>query len=278
MTYNSDLGSNPLIIDDGNSAKLVDQWRQEGLTFGGMQRDYSAAPFGTASRPSKLFQYTFESDRNKLRDRIQRADENKTTPDDWRRAAGVPILNQGQWGYCWMHGVVGAMMTAYAMTGIKPPHLNAFPTAYRGKNGRNEGGWGEEALRYINQFGVVEDSLWPGNEAKMSNWDRQEVKENAKLHGVTESIELPQNDVLALVSVLTDPNNPAPVPIGLPLWGHLVYAVRALALEGGKFGILFVNSWDITWGDQGCGILAESKSKAAEQIAIQRVSTLALAA
>jgi len=277
MTYQSDLGANPLIIDDGNAAKLVDQWRQEGLTFGGMQRDYNSAPFGSASRPSKDFQYTFESDRGKLRDRIQRADENKTAPDDWRISADVPVLDQGQWGYCWFFGCCGAMLNCYAMTGGVVPHLNAFPTAYRIKNGRNEGGWGEEALRGIEQYGVVEDSLWPGLEAKMSNWDRQEVKANAALHKVTESLELPRRDILALVSVLTDPRNPRPVTVGYDWWGHLIYAVRA-GWKDGKFLVKIVNSWKETWGEKGTAWLTESKAIASEQIAIQRVSTLAQAA
>jgi C1A family cysteine protease len=277
MSYQSDLGANPLIIDDGNAAKLVDQWRQEGLTFGGMQRDYNFAPFGSASRPSKQFQYTFESDRGKLRDRIQRADENKTTPDDWRISADVPVLDQGQWGYCWFFGCCGAMLNCYAMTGGVVPHLNAFPTAYRIKNGRNEGGWGEEALRGIEQYGVVEESLWPGLEAKMSNWDRQEVKTNAALHKVTESLELPRRDILALVSVLTDPRNPRPVTVGYDWWGHLIYAVRA-GWKDGKFLVKIVNSWKETWGEKGTAWLTESKAIASEQIAIQRVSTLALAA
>jgi hypothetical protein len=266
--YLSDLGSNPLIIDDGNATKFIDQWRQEGYSFGMTPRDYAAAPFGSASRP--LYQYQYESDRNKLRDRIKRADDNKATPDDWRIAGEVDVLDQDQWGYCWFYATVGAMLTAYSMTGIKVPKLNPFPTAYRGKNGRNQGGWGEEALRYIDQFGVVEASLWPGHEAKMSNWDRQEVKENAALHKVTQSLELPQKNILALISVLTDPKWPRPVVLGLSWWGHEVYGVRALAMEGGKFGVKFVNSWKYTWGEQGCGILTESKAAADEQIAIQR--------
>jgi hypothetical protein len=277
MTYQSDLGSNPLIIDDGNASKLVDQWRQEGLTFGGMQRDYNSAPFGSASRPSRDFRYTFESDRGKLRDRIQRADENKATPDDWRISADVPVLDQGQWGYCWFFGCCGAMLNCYAMTGGVVPDLNPFPTAYRIKNGRNEGGWGEEALRGIEQYGVVEESLWSGHEAKMSNWDRQEVKANAALHKVTESLELPRRDILALVSVLTDPSRPRPVTVGYDWWGHLIYAVRA-GWKDGKFVVKIVNSWKETWGEKGTAWLTESKAIASEQIAIQRVLPVALAA
>jgi hypothetical protein len=242
-----------------------------------MQRDYNSAPFGSASRPSRDFQYTFESDRNKLRDRIQRADENKTTPDDWRMALKVPVLDQDQWGYCWFYGTCGAMLNCYAMTGGVVPNLNPFPTAYRIKNGRNEGGWGEEALRGIEQYGVVEESLWSGHEAKMSNWDRQEVKANAALHKVTESLELPRRDILALVSVLTDPFRPRPVTVGYDWWGHLIYAVRA-GWKDGKFLVKIVNSWKETWGEKGTAWLTESKAIASEQIAIQRVSPLALAA
>jgi len=274
--YLSDLGSNPLIIDDGNADRFVDQWRQEGYACGMTPRDYRAAPFGSASRP--LYEYQYESDRNKLRDRIKRADENKATPDDWRIAGEVDVLDQDQWGYCWFYGCTGAVLTSYAMTGVKAPKLNPFPTAYRGKQGRNQGGWAEEALRYIEQWGIVEASLWPGHEAKMSNWDRREVQENAAKYKVTQSLELPQKDLFALISVLTDPKWPRPVTIGLDWWGHLVYAVRALILDGGLFGIKFVNSWKITWGQQGCGILTESKARASEQIAIQRVSPLVLAA
>jgi hypothetical protein len=51
-----------------------------------------------------------------------------------------------------------------------------------------------------------------------------------------------------------------------------------MILDGGLFGIKFVNSWKYTWGDKGRGILTENKARAAEQIAIQRVSPLALAA
>jgi hypothetical protein len=169
------------------------------------------------------------------------------------------------------------MMTAYAMSGSPVPHLNPFATGYRIKSGRNEGGWGEEAIKGINEFGMPEESLWPGHQAQMSNWQRQEVKANAMAHRITQSLELPQKDILALVSVLTDPRWPRPVTIGLDWWGHLIYAIRA-GIEGNEFLIKFANSWKLTWGQNGCGWLRESKARASEQIAIQRVSPLVLAA
>jgi hypothetical protein len=173
-------------------------------------------------------------------------------------------------GNCWIYGVVGAMMTCAAMTGQPVLHLNPFPTAFRGKQGRNQGGWGEEALRYIDQWGVVEESLWTGHEAKMSNWDRQEIVANAKLTAAVERLELPPNQFSALMSALLH-KYPRPVGMGLPWWGHYVYGCRAMALPGGRFGVKAPNSWTIDWGKDGCVVLEEGKATAAEQIMFQRV-------
>jgi len=267
MAYQSDLGTDPLIIDDSNASRFVEKWRDEGKSFGGIDRDYKVAPFGSASKP--LFEIE-EIPRSKWADRIKELDETKGHPDDWRMAMDVPILDQNGYGYCWIYGVVGAMMTCAAMTGQPVPHLNPFPTAFRGKKGRNQGGWGEEALRYIDQWGVVEESLWTGHEAKMSNCDRQEIVANAKLTAAVERLELPPNQFSALMSALLH-KYPRPVGMGLPWWGHYVYGCRAMALPGGRFGVKAPNSWTIDWGKDGCVVLEEGKATAAEQIMFQRV-------
>lgn len=272
MAYQSDLGSNPLIIDDSNASRFVEQWRDEGRAFGMVDRDYSRVPFGSASRP--MFSYP-EVPRSQWADRIKQADENKTAPDDWRIAGGVPILDQNGYGLCWCYGAVGAMMTCYAMTGQPAPHLSAAGPAFQGKNWRDQGGWGEEALRYIEQFGVPELSVWPEHSRDRSLPQRPEVQASAAKHKVTQSLELPRNSFAALISVLTDPKHARPVTLGLNWWGHLVYAVRAVALPGGGFGVKIVNSWKVSWGNKGTGVLVESKATAQEQIAIQRCKVMA---
>jgi hypothetical protein len=213
--------------------------------------------------------------RSQWADRIKQADENKTTPDDWRVAGGVPILDQNGFGLCWCYGTVGAMMTCYAMTGQPAPHLSAAGPAFQGKQWRDQGGWGEEALRYIEQFGVPELSVWPEHSRDRSLPQRPEVQASAAKHKVTQSLELPRNSFAALISVLTDPKHARPVTLGLDWWGHLVYAVRAVALPGGGFGAKIANSWKVSWGNQGCSVLVESKAKAQEQIAVQRCRVLA---
>jgi hypothetical protein len=181
-------------------------------------------------------------------------------------------------GNCWGFGTAKAIEICYAMTGYNVPHLNPFPTAYRIKQGRNQGGWAQEYLEGVDKFGIVEHSLWKGNEANMQNWERGEIKANGELHKVTASLELPTNDFAALVTSLTHPKVPRPVTLGLNWWGHLICGVRAVVIEPGKFGIKIVNSWGDSWGEGGCAILTESKATAAEQIRIERAKPRPVAA
>jgi len=274
MSYQSDLGSDPLIIDDSNAAEFVQRWRDEGRAFGMVPRDYRIAPFGSASKPAVDLSMGPILQRSQFADAIKRADEARCTPDDWRKAMEVPIQSQTDWGYCWFFGTCTAVEVTYAMTGHKCPNLNPFPTAYRIKNGRNQGGWAEQALKGIEKWGIPQHSVWQGNKADMSLWDKPEVIASANRHKVTASLELPQNNFAALVTSLTHPKFARPVTMGLNWWGHLVCAVRAVALPGGGFGILIVNSWGPSWGQNGTGVLVESKSIAFEQIRIERCTPI----
>jgi hypothetical protein len=160
------------------------------------------------------------------------------------------------------------------MTGHGAPNLNPFPLAYRIKGGRNQGGWAEQAYKGVADFGVPTHDVWAGNKEGMGQWQSPEVIASANRHKVTASLELPQNNFAALVTSLTHPKFARPVTMGLNWWGHLVCAVRAVALDGGKFGILIVNSWGSGWGQAGCGVLIESKSIAFEQIRIERCTPI----
>ena len=177
-------------------------------------------------------------------------------------------------GNCWMYGVVGAMQLRYAMTGQKAPHLNPFYPAWLGKNGANRGGWGGEALEYIEKYGVPLDSVFSGQPTSRAQFDRHEVKESAKLHKVWKFRELQRNSFQALMNMwLSD--NPLPVSQAYNWWGHLVYGIEPVVIGNNEFGTMIGNSWDYSWGEQGKGIIAESKASAAEQICVDMVSTVA---
>jgi hypothetical protein len=248
------------LITDANFAEVVAE-----SIDGGMGRGYESAQAGPFLSSAPASQIT-RLPRSTWADHMRRQEAEKSSPYHWFLNGGVQVLNQGSWGFCWAYGVVGAMQTAYAMTGQNAPHLNAHYPAWLGKNGANRGGWAGEALGYIRRWGVPEMSVFSGHQTNRAMFERGEVVASAKLHGVVEFGELPRNDYEALVSVLLDPINPRPVTMGLNWWGHLIYAVRAV-----KDGILIVNSWGTNWGQRGLSVLSPSRSVAFEQIAVERV-------
>ena len=75
MAYQSDLGTDPLIIDDSNASRFVQRWRDEGRAFGVVPRDYHAAPFGSASFPAVDLSMGPILERSQFADAIKRADE-----------------------------------------------------------------------------------------------------------------------------------------------------------------------------------------------------------
>lgn len=267
MTFVSDLGSNPFIIDDSNADEFVQQCRDEGFSTGYEDRPYDTQPEG-------FFAPVFNSPiipRSQWDDHIKRQEAEQSSPDHWRLKGGVPILDQNGFGYCWMYGIVGAIMVGYAQTGGFVPHLSAMGPAAQGKNWRNQGGYGGEAIRYIERFGIPELSVWPEHKNDRSLPNKPEVKASAERHKVVEFLELPRNNFDALASVLLDPINPRPVSLALNWWGHLIYATKLVKIAAGRYGVLGINSWKESWGNRGTTILAENKATAFEQIAIKRV-------
>jgi hypothetical protein len=258
MSFNVD---NYPIIDDANFADVV----QSGIE-GGMGTGYDAAnamPFGTVANAAKITRIP-ERD---YAEHIARQDRDESSPFHWFRRFEVPILNQADWPYCWMYGLIGAVITRYAMAGHTPPHLNAHYPAWLGKRGVKRGGWAGEGLGYVKEFGVPTMDVFSGRPSgPRSIFERGEVVASAELTKVVEFSELPRNDLNALCSVLLDPINPRPVTMGLNWWGHLVYAVKVTPR-----GILIANSWGSNWGEQGLSVLAWNKSVAFEQIAVERV-------
>jgi hypothetical protein len=271
MSFSSNLGGS-VIIDDSNADKYIQQVQDENQPFAG---GYDGRDFDkyAISQP-------FTSDiipRSDLPDIIQEREERGITLADLHAKMKIPVLNQGSLPYCWCYGVVGAMQVSYAQQGGYVPHLSATSAAAKGKNYVKRGGWGEEALRYIERFGVSTVEHWP--EAQLSSrFDTAEQRENAALHKVTPRVgfeELPSNDFDALATALL---KGWPVTMGLNWWGHLVFALRPVIIERGSFGIEIMNSWGERWENRGKAVLRYERSLAAEQIVIKNVTPVAQAA
>jgi hypothetical protein len=258
------------IFDESNYETLIQQTIPAGGQFGSGFDPNAVGAYGSACPGVEYANIP----RSEWKDRIEEKERKGLFPGSWFERGKVKILNQQSWGYCWMYGVVGAMQLRYAMTGQQAPHLNPFYPAWLGKNGANQGGWGGEALGYLERFGAPVDSVFPGQPTSRAAFDRHEVKENAKLHKVWKFKELPRNSFQALMNMwLSD--NPLPVSQAYNWWGHLVYGVKPVVTGANAFGTLIANSWDYGWGQQGLGIIAESRASAAEQICVDLVSTVA---
>ncbi|MFG0261010.1 MAG: hypothetical protein ACF788_01270 [Novipirellula sp. JB048] len=260
----TDPGLEKFIIDDSNASSFAAEVKDPNSPFnGGFNSDQVQQGFGSPFSRSII-------PRREWSDHIKRQEAEKSSPDHWRLRGGVPVLDQNGYGYCWCYGTVGAIMNAYAQTGMQSPHLSAMGPAWQGKRGRNEGGWAGEALGYIEKYGIPELSVWPEHD-KNVNPNDESVKRSAAMHGHVETEELERNNFEALVSALLDPERPTACTIGLQWWGHLIYATKAVEISPGKFGVKIVNSWKKSWGKDGCSVLAENKAIAFEQIAVVRV-------
>ena len=265
--YLSDLGRMP-VIDDANFHHYAEESADSGFGRGYVERDYRRFEQGFyAPRYSgPVFP------RSQWDDLIKMHDENESSPDHWRIRGEVPVLDQNGYGYCWCYGTVGAVMVAYAQTGITAPKLSATSVAAQGKNWRNEGGWAGEAIEYIKRFGIAELNVWPEHSMNRSLPQQEAVKRSAARHNIVEFLELPRQNFDAAVSAILDPANPRPITLGLMWWGHLVYGVRVVKIDRRSYGIKIVNSWRPSWGENGCAVLAENKATAHEYVAIDRAT------
>lgn len=271
MSYVTDLGANPTIIDDSNADFFRAQIMDSSTPFMGgyRERDYVNFKLGHYAPTYRGKIYP----RSQWDDLIKQQDDNHSSPWHTHTTQKVPVLNQSNWGYCWCFGTVAGVMNRYAAQGLTPtPHLSAMGPALQGKRGRNEGGWAGEAIRYIGEYGIPTVQTWPETAANLSLAREPAVVADAARHGLVEFEELRSQQFDAAMSCLLDPRDPCPVTLGLMWWGHLVCGLRAVKIDRNTYGIVIVNSWTARWGDNGYGVLVESKATAHEQVAIRRVT------
>ncbi len=116
--------------------------------------------------------------RSEWKERIDYLNSIKSQPVHWHKKR-CKIKNQLASNYCWSFGTVSAVETAYAMSGIEGLELNAHAVAYRGKKGRNRGGFGLECCKLIQEAGIP--CLWSRHdELILEIADTQEARNEAK--------------------------------------------------------------------------------------------------
>lgn len=164
----------------------------------------------------------------------------------------LPPHNQGQTNYCWAHGSVRAVEALRVFQGQKAEILSAESIAVPITGGRNIGGYAEDALDRISEFGACEQTFWPQNDRNerhaTDGWET-----NALNHRVVRWVEVDSYDLQITLGLMR-----IPVALGLDWWGHLVCQMDPVIMSDGSVGIGIDNSWGKDYGDNGYGLLDEA--------------------
>lgn len=133
--------------------------------------------------------------------------------------SNVPVKDQNGHGYCWCYGAVSAIEANRLVQGLPYVELNPHSTASRVKNGLDQGGWANEALKGAQEYGVVPASLWPKHSRDYKLWQKPEIAEAGAEYKPKEWVDIDRGDMPALRSLL---GSNFACGMGLMWWGHLV--------------------------------------------------------
>lgn len=273
MSYESNLRGYT-VIDKSNvrDFQLQAKRRTTGDKPAYTGRDYRLHPFGRVDY-AKPFALPVIP-RSEWPERIKDIEKQKARLSDLIRAAKLPCLDQQQTNYCWMNGVIHAVIFARLVAGLPFVALSSASVAAKIKNYQNVGGWGGEAIEGIRKYGIVPEELWP-NAAIERRFDTAEAREAAKLYNIVEFEEIrPQSFDEVMTCLLLG----FPVPIGHSWWGHLVCHCDPIMRGRGEFGTRFRNSWGIDWEDEGFGLCDEEHATPDEANVVRVATTGAQAA
>lgn len=215
-------------------------------------------------------------DRAEWPELIKMHEKNKSRPLDWH-LDGVKIKDQKNTNFCWAFGTVSGIETQYAKAGHNDLGLSPASTACLIHNFKNEGGWGTWACKGVNDYGIATYDKWPNVSFDRTLPHRWDVRANMEQHDLHDFEDLGRENLDAVVSVLLDEHNPAPVTGGFMWWGHLVLLLGVVEVGDGEYGIVFANSWGADWGDSdGYGVLTGSKMIPYEAVRVGAVKPRSL--
>lgn len=192
----------------------------------------------------------FRIDPSEYEARIKELETMQATIRDKATFANLLCLDQDGTNFCWGN----APTYCYEVTRVysNAPLIYFSPGSVCGPvNGfSNTGGWGGSALKRMVSHGIAPQSVYPANQVrKPSNFDAaMTVAAQSK---VLEWWTLRDRNMQDVVSCLL---RGWPVAAGLNWWSHEVSYTRALWLDG-ALAIEFRNSWGMSYGTDGYGIL-----------------------
>jgi hypothetical protein len=208
-------------------------------------------------------------------ERIRQKTMDRTRLSDIRNRgdSGSPIksYDQNGQGYCWSYSTTACLTLLRAAAGMPYERLSAHSVAWTIKGGRDQGGWAALSLDFISTRGVMPESLWPAQSMDGRRHGTTENWTKAKGYRVTEGwMEIqkqPYDRDVSPDQVATCLLCNVPVASDYMWWGHSVCAMDLVdhrpslpATDLKRYGVLIWNSWADRWGENGAGLLTDSKA------------------
>lgn len=191
-------------------------------------------------------------DRSEWAERTEELVRTKTLISDLAKAGGYGIKSQSRTNYCHFFGCVSAMEARRILQGERHVELSPASGAAPMTGFRNVGGWASQDLRWISENGVTPVTLWP-QAAINRRYYTEEAKAVARRFRIRTYVPLRTFDELYSCLLQRIPCTHASMR-----WRHLVAAFDPVVRSRRAFGVGIANSWDVTWGDRGYGVLDES--------------------
>jgi hypothetical protein len=183
-----------------------------------------------------------------------------------RYQKNIPILDQGQVGSCVAHGHATAMMKARDLQGmtyqaLSPDGLYAFID-----NGTDQGSDPADAITALEKTGIPLLSDISDNFILLSNINAAALANALRFRIVPGAVYQCQNfqelvtaDYLGFATTLTinvgnnfNPSSNGLVGYSPGVANHCVSGGEALKQINGQWAYRFRNSWNTTWGENGC--------------------------
>lgn len=245
MSYLSPIGNCPVIGDDNWQEHVK---HSDEASFGRGFEGPSPEGYGAAALVE--FPKALIIPMDQWDERIEEQERTESTLYHMIRRVGLKVKNQGQTNYCWAFSATWATEIIRVKQNQPYRELSATSVACLVKNYRNVGGWGDEALDFISNVGPTLVSLWPERQLQKT-FDNPESRAAREQNRVTKWWK--PRTLLEYGSALL---RRIPVSGGHNFWRHQVTHVRLVKRDGRqRYGGLFGNSWDVTYGDDGYGVL-----------------------
>lgn len=250
MAFQSQLYDNEIIFDDDTPVESTQA--PEGMSKG-LRLGMRTTPFGEMKNaipfPSELL-----VPRSEWEERIKEMEERKTRLSDLALHYGLPCKDQNGTNYCWINAPTHCIELIRLLQNQIVVILSPASGGARIKNFRNVGGWGEEALDFIEEHGLCPIEKWPAN-AIDRKYDTAENRELAKKYRQLEWYELRPRNIDEMMSAGL---HRMPQAKGYNWWSHETTGYDPLWLDG-QPAYRDRNSWAMSYGDKGFFTLKGSK-------------------